>query len=107
MPRRRLIVISSAIAILALGLIVMLVVASITQTDYGRERIRELVVRQLAASTKGRGKVYVGQIGGNFLTGVTIDSLAIRDASDSLFLATGPVHLTFDPRDIFDRRILV
>src|SRR5918997_1016709 len=107
MSRRRLVVISSAIAILAMGLIVMLVVASITQTDYGRERIRGLVAGQLAASTRGRGKVYVGNIGGNFLTGITIDSLEIRDASDSLFLTTGPVQADFDPRDLFDRRILV
>ncbi|MFL5581534.1 MAG: translocation/assembly module TamB domain-containing protein [Gemmatimonadaceae bacterium] len=107
MVRRRLIVISSAIAILAMGLVALLIVASVTQTDYGRERIREMVGGQLAAKVKGRGKVYLGQIGGNFLTGVTIDSLEIRDAADSLFLATGPVKVDFDPRDIFDRRILV
>jgi len=36
------------------------------------------------------------------LTGITIDSLELREPNDSLFLATGPVRVTYDPRDIMD-----
>jgi translocation and assembly module TamB len=49
-----------------------------------------------------RGKIHVGALSGGFLTGLTIDSLEFREPNDSLFLATGPVRVTYDPRDIMD-----
>ena len=49
-----------------------------------------------------KGKIHVGALSGSFLTDLTIDTLDIRELNDSLFLATGPIHVTFDPRDIVD-----
>ncbi|MGH7665357.1 MAG: translocation/assembly module TamB domain-containing protein [Gemmatimonadaceae bacterium] len=105
MSRRRIVVLSSAAALFAVGLIVVLVFAALTQTTYGRERMRELVLARIASRVNGT--MYVGRIGGGLLTGVTIDSLEIRGTNDSLLLATGPIRVTYDPRDIFDRRILL
>src|ERR1700716_798870 len=39
--------------------------------------------------------------------GVMIDSLEIRDDEDSVFVASGPIRVSYDPRDLFDRRILL
>ena len=104
MSRRKLVALASAAALLGIGLVLALVVVLGTQTQYGRERIRGLVMDL----TRGmKGKVYIGHIGGNLFTGVTIDSLELRDTDDSVFVATGPVRVTYDPRDFIDRRVLL
>lgn len=105
MSRRRLVVLSSAVALLAMGLAAVLLVVGVTQTAYGRERIRRLVQEQLTNRVQGR--LYVGRLSGGLLTGVTIDSIEIRDARDSLFVASGPITVSYDPRDILDQRLLL
>src|SRR5919199_3305692 len=107
MSRRRLVAIVSASMILFLGLMVVAAVLSITQTPFGRERVRRVINSALASAMAGRGSMYVGHISGTLFTGVVIDSLAIRDADDSIFIATGPVRAKYDPRDILDRRLLL
>lgn len=105
MTRRRVVVLSSALALLAFGLVAAVIVLATTQTQFGRDRVRSFLVSRLAANVDGR--LYIGRIGGGLLTGVTIDSLEIRDRNDSLFLATGQITVTYDPRDIVDQRILI
>ncbi|MEK7239843.1 MAG: hypothetical protein AAB224_04600 [Gemmatimonadota bacterium] len=100
MSRRRHVAFASAVAILLMGTALAVVLVGLTRSLRGREFIRAQVVRALSGVSKG--KVHVGALGGNFLTDLTIDSLEIRESSDSLFLATGPVRITFDPRDIVD-----
>ena len=104
MSRRKLVALASAAALLAIGVLLALVVVLGTQTSYGRDYVRSIVMDL----TRGmRGKVYIGHIGGNLFTGVTIDSLELRDTDDSVFVATGPVRVTYDPRDFIDRRVLL
>jgi translocation and assembly module TamB len=94
----------------SLGLVVVLVLALavgifvFTRTGWGQDRVRGLIQARLAGAVHGR--VYVGRITGNYLTDITIDSLEIRDPDDSLFVATGPVTLRYDVRDIMDKRLL-
>ena len=90
---------------LFLGLLVVAVVVAITQTPFGRERVREYVMVRLKYALGDRGSMYIGTIGGNLFTGIDIDSLELRDDEDSLFVATGPVSLRFDPRDVVDKRL--
>jgi translocation and assembly module TamB len=104
MSRRKLVALVSGAALLILGALLALVIVLGTQTSYGRDYIRSV----LLDLTKGaRGRVYIGHIGGNLFTGVTIDSLEMRDTDDSVFVATGPVRVTYDPRDFIDRRVLL
>ena len=103
MTRRRFIAIVSLGVLLTLGTIVLGTGMFVTQSDYGREWMRSAVEGQLARTVKGR--VHLGRVTGNFLTGVTIDSLELRDDQDSLFAATGPIRVVYDPRDLVDRRI--
>src|SRR5688500_3971119 len=105
MSRRKLIVAWSAIALLTVLVLVVAAVFSLTQTDFGQGQVRSYV--QSWVSGKVRGKFYVGRISGGLFRGVTIDSLDIRDEKDSLLLATGPIRIRYDMRDLFDRRILV
>ena len=105
MTRRRLVALVSAVSLLALGLIAVLGLASITRTSYGRDKVRGFLESRIANRVQGR--VHIGRISGGLLTGVIVDSLEIRDAEDSLFIATGPITVQYDLRDFFDRRILL
>src|SRR5688500_6362515 len=104
-PRRRVVVLASAAVLLALGVLAALLVVGVTQTAFGRQIVRDLVQEQLASRVQGR--LHVGTIGGGLLTGVTVDSLEIRGPDDSLFVASGPITLEYDPRDLLDRRLLL
>jgi translocation and assembly module TamB len=102
--RRRLVALVSAVVLLVIGLVVFATGLVVTRTSYGQDQLRRLIQSQL--TTAVRGKVYVGPMSGGFLTGVTIDSLAIRDAdNDSLFISTGRITVNYDPRDLIDKRL--
>lgn len=105
MTLRGRIVLWSSAALLTLFALIIAGVFAVTETGRGRAQIRDLVVAALRGHV--HGKLYVGNITEGFFTGVTIDSLAIRDAEDSLFVATGPISIRYDLRDLLDRRILL
>src|SRR3954463_10065268 len=105
MTRRLRIVLGSAIILVGLLVIVILSFVGVTHTGFGKERVRRMVATMLAGKVKG--KVYIGHMSGGFFNGVTIDSIEIRDDEDSIFVATGPIRINYDVRDLFDRRILL
>ena len=105
MKRRHLVVIVSAITLLTLAFIAMVTVGVGIGTQQGRDQIRSIIQLQLGSQVQG--KVHLGQVTGNVITGFTIDSIAIRDDQDSLFLSSGPVAVDYDPRDVLDRRLLL
>jgi autotransporter translocation and assembly factor TamB len=105
MTRRLRIVIASAVVLVGLLVIVLLSFIGVTHTGFGQQRVRQMVLTMLEGSVKG--KVYIGGMSGGFFTGVTIDSVEIRDDEDSVFFASGPITVSYDPRDLFDRRILL
>lgn len=107
MSRRRLVALVAASVMLLIGILVAGAVLVVTRTDFGRDRVRAMVGGYLARALGPRGHLYLGHLGGGFFTGITIDSLELRDAEDSLFIATGPVRIDYDPRDLVDRRILL
>ena len=103
MTRRNFIALVSLCVLVTLGAIVVGVAVFATQSDYGQTAMRQAVEARVKSSING--KVHIGRISGNFLSGVTIDSLELRDDEDSLFVATGRVTLRYDPRDLVDRRL--
>ncbi len=105
MTSRLKIVIGSAIILVGLFVIVILSVVGVTHTGFGQTRVRQMVLTMLEGNVKG--KVYIGHMSGGFFTGVTIDSVEIKDDEDSVFFASGPITVEYDPRDLFDRRILL
>lgn len=99
------------VALVSAGLMLGIAAATIgglvaaTQSEGGREWIRRLAEAQLERAF--RGKVHLGTLSGSFLTDLRTDSLLITDLNDSVFVATGPVRVTFDPRDLADGRIIL
>src|SRR5471030_210699 len=105
MGRRRLVVLLSAITMMLIGMGIVGGLVAATQSDGGREWIRAQLVRQVARGMKGR--LVMGKISGSFLTDFEVDSIALIGPDDSVFIATGAVHVTYDPRDLIDGRIIV
>jgi len=103
--RRRLAAYLTAGTLLALTGGTVLLVLGVTQTGTGREYVRRTLLD--AVAPRVRGRLYVGRIGGNVFTGVTVDSLELRGLDDSLFAAVGRVRVVYDPRDLLDRRVLL
>ena len=105
MTRRRAVVLGSAMVLGIIGVVILVGIVMLTQSPYGRDLVRQVVESQLRGAVQGR--VHIGTVGGNLLTGVTIDSIEIRDPSDSIFVATGQIRVHYDPRDLLDRRLIV
>jgi autotransporter translocation and assembly factor TamB len=105
MTRRLRIAIGSAIILFGLMAIVVILFLGVTHTSVGQERVRSMVATMLEGRVKG--KVYIGHMSGGLVGGVRIDSVEIRDDEDSVFFASGPITVSYDPRDLFDRRVLL
>src|SRR5258705_12581245 len=98
MTRRRFVVLVALCTLVVLGLIGVGVGTFFLHTDTGQSGLRSAIQRQVASSMEG--ELYVGPMSGNFFTGVTIDSLELRDHEEPLFVATGRGKLEDDIRDI-------
>jgi translocation and assembly module TamB len=103
MARARLVLVVAASLLAGVLLLGFLALAVATRTELGRDTVRRWVMELAGRGIKGR--IYLGRLGGSFLGDLSIDSLEIRDFLDSVFVASGPVSLRFDPRDLLERRI--
>ncbi len=107
MPRRRMVALASAGVIFLLFLLFALAFTSVTQTEFGRAWTRRAILSFLEPAFRGKGKLFIGHMSGGLVKGVTVDSIALYDADDSLFVSTGPITVTWDPRDLIDKRVLI
>ena len=105
MKRRHLVVLVSVITLFAVILVMTVIIGVGVGTDPGRAQIRALIQSQLAGRVTG--KLHLGKVSGNILTGFTLDTFAIRGPDDSLLVSTGRISVEYDPRDLIDRRILL
>ena len=105
MVRRRLVVLLSALFMILIGVGTVWGFVRATQSENGRDWLRRQVSRQLNLGVKGR--LHIGRMSGSFLTDLRIDSLQITDPEDSVFIHSGPIHVTYDPRDLLDGRFIV
>ena len=71
MTRRRFIAMISLSMLVVLGVIALSIALVATKSERGQAGLRRWVQRQVGSSIKG--KLYLGRVSGNFLTGVTID----------------------------------
>lgn len=107
MRRRRLVALVSVAALALIALIAVGTGLFVTGTNYGRNNVlRDRVIAPLLQHAV-HGSVYLGTLHGNLVTGLTLDTVAIRDKRGVLFISSGPITATWDPRDIIDRRIFI
>src|SRR5437763_187360 len=105
MSRRKTVVIATASVLLGLAALLAAGVAALTQTDRGLALVRSALIPSLSTAVAGR--LYVGRIHGSLFSDITIDSLELREPNGEPFLSTGRLKLTYDPRDLLDRRIVL
>ena len=104
-PRRRTIVLGTAAVLLGFAALCVAAVVGLTQTDRGRALILSVAMPTLR--TLIPGQLYIGRVSGTLFTDITIDSLEIREPDGKPFVRTGRIRLTYDPRDVYDRRIVI
>lgn len=105
MTRRRRIFLAFGIIMATMILLLVGGVATLTRSEWGTAK---LVAYAVGMFNRGvQGTLYVGRVSGSIFTGMTIDSLELRDKNDSLFVAAANVQLAYDPRDLLDRRVLL
>lgn len=107
MKRRRLVALVSVAVLFTLGLAVVTAILVLTRMQWGRDKFLTLVIRPLVSSRVHGGSIYIGHLGGNLLTYVTIDSFAIRDARGDYLVATGSITANYSVRDLVDSRIYI
>src|ERR1043166_9014312 len=107
MTRRKLVALVGAVVLLVIGLVVISTGLFLTRTETGRGKIRDSVVSRIAGGIHGGAKLYVGKLGGSLIDGFTLDTVAIRDKNNELFLSTGKVTVEWNWRDLIDNRIYI
>jgi len=78
-----------------LGIVALagIVVVVLTSTEWGHERVRRFALSQLQGHVHGR--VTIGKLSGNLLTGLTVHDLAISDSSGEPFIAAQEVSARY------------
>ena len=78
-----------------LGIVALagIVVVILTSTEWGHERVRGFALSQLQSHVHGR--VSIGRLSGNLLTGLTVHDLAISDSSGEPFIAAQEVSARY------------
>jgi hypothetical protein len=91
------VVLAAVMAIAFVGTLVL------TRTDWGRERVRRLVLNQLEGVVNGQ--VTIGRVSGNLLNGATVEAFAIRDTAGQLFLAADRISARYSIWNLLTRKI--
>ena len=88
-----------------LGIVALagIVVVVLTATDWGRERVRRIALSQLQSRVHGR--VSIGKLSGNLLTGLTVHDLAISDSAGEPFIAAQEVSARYALGALIGKRI--
>jgi translocation and assembly module TamB len=94
----RLLVVLSAIFVLG-----VLAVWVLTNTDFGRERVRKFALGALQGAT--HGIVKIGELHGNLLTGATLVDVSITDSAGRPFLAADSLSARYVLRAFLSRHI--
>lgn len=78
-----------------LGIVALagIAVVVLTATEWGRERVRRIALSQLQGRVHGR--VAIGKLSGNLLSGLTIHDFAISDSAGEPFIAAQEVSARY------------
>src|SRR5215208_3259960 len=83
--------------------LVLIAALVLTNTDWGRERTRRLVLGALEGVVHGH--LRIGSIEGNLLTGVVVNDLSITDSAGRPFVAAERARVRYSLREIIKKRL--
>jgi translocation and assembly module TamB len=85
---------------MTLALVAVLV---LTGTDWGRERVRRMIVS--AVESKAHGRVHLGRVTGNLLKGITFHNFVITDSAGAPFVAVERMSARYKVLRFLKKRI--
>ncbi|MDQ3674577.1 MAG: hypothetical protein M3365_09405, partial [Gemmatimonadota bacterium] len=92
------------LAVMAVVLVLLLGVAGLlTNTNWGRERLRRQLVALL--ENNSHGIIQVGKVTGNLLKGFTAHDVVITDSTKAPFLKADEIWARYSPRTLLGKRI--
>ncbi|HEU4995636.1 MAG TPA: translocation/assembly module TamB domain-containing protein [Gemmatimonadaceae bacterium] len=92
-----------AVLVVSLAVVVALAIWGLSATDWGRERVRRFALDKLQGYV--HGKVTIGRVRGNLLTGATIDAFAITDTTGQPFIVAEQVSARYRIMDLIAGRV--
>lgn len=90
------------VVVVVVGVLAVLV---LTQTDYGRERVRQLAVGGINGAT--HGIAHIGAVHGNLLAGVVLSDVTLTDSAGKPFVAADTVKATYRLRPFFSKKVIL
>jgi autotransporter translocation and assembly factor TamB len=85
-------------------LVILILLAGLTQTKYFKDRLRTLVISEL--SQQLNGSISIARIRGNFLNGFTLDSVALYHGADEP-VTLDQLSVSYDPLPLLDNRLVI
>ena len=93
------------ITIAAIALLVVRAILGLTNTDFGRERVRRIAVSAMNKSIHGATRI--GRIDGDLLRGVTLRDVSITDSAGGPFFASPLVQARYTIRNFLSKHIVI
>jgi translocation and assembly module TamB len=93
------------VVLLAIVTLALVAVWVVTNTEFGRERVRRFALNSLAGST--HGIVKLGEVRGNLLSGATITGVSITDSAGRPFLKADSVSARYSIGNFLSKRIQI
>jgi translocation and assembly module TamB len=103
MPRRRRIALYAGGGVAAVLMLFLVAVLLLTNTDWGRERVRGFVLGHLDRATDG--EVRIGRLHGNLLRRITLVDVTIEDEQGRPFLQVDTISTRFSLRGLLRQRV--
>ncbi|MEO8881704.1 MAG: translocation/assembly module TamB domain-containing protein [Gemmatimonadaceae bacterium] len=95
----------AGITIVSIVLLVVLAVLGLTNTDFGRERVRRIAVS--AINKKVHGVTTIGRVDGDLLRGITLRDVSITDSAGGPFFASPLVQARYTLRNFFSKHVII
>src|SRR4051812_46838847 len=95
-------VVLASLIVVALGALAVYVLSG---TEWGHERMRR--VAQSFLQGQAHGKVRIGKLSGNLLTGLVVDNFVITDSAGQPFIAVARMRGEYGISDLLHKRIWV
>ena len=92
-----------AAGVVGLVVLALLAVLVLTNTDWGRERVRRIAVNAL--NDLAHGTVRIGRIDGNLLEGLTAVDVSITDSTGAPLVTADSLQARFSIRGLLAKRI--
>ena len=95
----------AGITIAAIVLLAVAAILGLTNTDFGRERVRRIAVGAMNKSIHGVTRI--GRIDGNLLRGITLRDFSITDSAGAPFFSTPLIQARYSIGNFLSKHIII